>query len=185
MFSICLIALSLAVDATAAAICCGVANPGLRFRDALRLGGWFGGFQGGMTALGGLAGSELNQHFTRLGAVAAFGLLLYLGGRMVLSALSPTEDSPTSYSLETKSIALLAVATSLDALAVGVSVAFLDVGLWTAAAVIGGTAFVLSAAGSLLGCSVGKCFHQWASVLGGLVLMGIGVKIILQVLCLQ
>lgn len=182
MVSICLLALSLAVDAAAAAICCGVANPGFRRRDALRLGLWFGGFQCGMTVLGGLVGSELNEHFTRLGAIAAFGLLMYLGGRMVLSALSPEEERRTDYRLDTKSVALLAVATSLDALAVGISVAFLDVGLWTAAAIIGGTAFVLSAAGSLLGRSVGRRSHQWASVLGGLVLMGIGVKIILGAL---
>lgn len=179
MISICLIALSLAVDATAAAVCCGAVSPDFGWRDALRLGAWFGGFQGGMAAAGGLAGCELNEHFTRFGAVASFGLLMYLGGRMVLSALSPAEEE-RCYRLDTKSVALLAVATSLDALAVGVSVAFLDVSLWTAAAVIGGTAFVLSVAGSLVGKSAGGRSHQWASVLGGLVLMGIGVKIVLE-----
>lgn len=178
MISIWLIALSLAVDATAAAVCCGVANPGLGWKDALRLGLWFGGFQAGMTALGAVVGGELNRHFALPGAVAAFGLLLYLGGKMVLEALSPQQEQKSSYGLDTPSVILLAVATSLDALAVGVSVAYLQVELWVAAAVIGGTAFVLSVMGSMAGRRVGQRFHRWASTIGGLVLMGIGVKIL-------
>lgn len=185
MISVCLIALTLAVDAVAAAVCCGMAHPGFSRRDALRLGLWFGGFQGGMTLLGGLAGSILSQHFARLGAVAAFALLVYLGGRMLLSSLSPEQEQSVSYGLDTRSVALLAVATSLDALAVGVSIAFLQVGLWTAAAIIGGTAAVLSFLGSLLGRSIGEKSHRWASAVGGLVLMGIGVKILLEALLTQ
>lgn len=180
MISVFLIALSLAVDATAAAVCCGVSNAGFSPRDALRIGLWFGGFQGGMTLIGGFAGSELNEHFSLLGAVAAFGLLMYLGGRMLLGALTPQREENANYGLDTRSIMLLAVATSLDALAVGVSVAYLEVGLWTAAAVIGGTALVLSAAGSLMGRHIGQRSQQWAGAVGGLVLVGIGAKILLE-----
>lgn len=180
MISVCLIALTVAVDAVAAAVCCGVAHPGFSWRDGLRLGLWFGGFQGGMTLLGGLAGCVLNQYFARLGAVAAFALLVYLGGRMLLGSLSPEPEQAVGGGLDTRSVALLAVATSLDALAVGVSVAFLEVHLWTAAVVIGGTTLVLSAAGSLLGRSIGETNHRRASAVGGLVLMSIGVKILLE-----
>lgn len=147
--------------------------------------GWGHGsavFRGGWQRWADWRGTVLSYHFALLGAVAAFGLLLYLGGRMVLSALSPESEVQDGYGLDTRSVALLAIATSLDALAVGVSVAFLSVGLWVAAAVIGGTAFVLSTAGSLLGRSVGRRCHQWANVLGGLTLMGIGVKILLEAL---
>lgn len=182
MISVFLIAFSLAVDAVAAAVCCGVSNPGFGKKDALRLGLWFGGFQGGMTLLGGLAGRELSTRFQLIGSAAAFGLLLYLGGRMILDALGQQEETNPHYSLETKRIAALAVATSLDALAVGISVAFLNVGLWTAAAVIGGVALVLSALGSLLGQRIGQRFHRWASAAGGLVLCGIGVRILLETL---
>lgn len=181
MISVCLVALSLALDATAAAICCGVSNDDFSFRDGLRLGLWFGSFQGGMTALGGLAGTLLSRQFTLAGAVAAFGILLYLGGAMLLNALSPTKEVRTTpYRLDTPSVLLLAIATSLDALAVGVSIAFLKVELWTAVLVIGGTAFILSTAGSLLGRCIGERCQRWASIVGGLVLMGIGVKILLE-----
>lgn len=182
MLSVFFIALSLAVDATAAAVCCGLSNPGFRWQDAFRLGLWFGGFQAGMTLLGGVAGCELNEHFQRIGSVAAFGLLLYLGGKMLLDAMRPLEDSHACYGLDRKTIALLAVATSLDALAVGVSLAFLHIELLPAAAVIGGTAFVLSVLGSLLGQQASQRFHRWASAAGGLVLAVIGMKILLEAL---
>lgn len=182
MLSVFLIALSLAVDATAAAVCCGLSNSNFDWRDALRLGLWFGLFQAGMTLIGGLVGSELNEHFQLIGSVAAFGVLLYLGGKMLLDAMRPLEDAHVCYGLDTKTVALLAVVTSLDALAVGVSVAFLHVGLLPAASVIGGTAFVLSALGSLLGQQASQRFHRWASAAGGLVLAVIGMKILLEAL---
>lgn len=182
MISVWLIALSLAVDATAAAICCGLSSDGFVWKDSVRVGLWFGGFQAGMTIIGGLLGQELNEHFQFIGSVVAFGLLVYLGGRMLLDAMRPLSDSPVRYDLATKTVATLAVATSLDALAVGVSLVFLDVGLWTAAAIIGGVTFCLSLLGSLLGQQVGQRFHRWASAAGGLVLAGIGIKILWDVM---
>lgn len=182
MISVCLIAVSLAVDATAAAICCGLSSPDFGWKDGLRLGCWFGGFQAGMTAIGGTMGAELNEHFQLVGSVVAFGLLVYLGGNMILDAMRPLEDCQGSYGLETKTVAALAVATSLDALAVGVSVAFLDVELWMAAAIIGTVAFLLSWVGSLLGQRIGHRVHRWASAAGGQVLAGIGIKILWDVL---
>lgn len=182
MISVCLIALSLAVDATAAAVCCGLSAPGFGWKDGLRLGCWFGGFQAGMTALGGALGTELNEHFQMVGSLIAFGMLVYLGGNMILDAMRPLEDCQSGYGLETKKVAALAVATSLDALVVGVSVAFLDVELWTAAAIIGVVAFALSWIGSLMGRTIGQRFHRWASAAGGQVLAGIGIKILWEML---
>lgn len=178
LLSVCLIALSLAVDAAAAAICCGLSDPNFAWRDALRLGAWFGGFQAGMTAAGGIFGNVLSRRFQFLGALLAFGLLFYLGSKMLLNALRPLENPLYVHDLTTPTVALLAVATSLDALAVGVSVAFLDVPLWQSAALIGAAAFFLSASGSLLGRNIGQRFHRWASAAGGLALAAIGAKVL-------
>ncbi len=179
MVSILLMALSLSVDAAAAAVCCGLCTPQFGWRDALRLGLWFGGFQMGMTLAGGMITSGLNLRVQRVGSVAAFGLLLYVGGRMLLDAASPLEEV-RGYSLDTKTVAELALATSLDALAAGVSTPFLGVPLCPAAAVIGITAFLLTVLGGLTGRRVGQRFHRWASAAGGLVLTGIGVRILLE-----
>lgn len=185
MVSVCLIALSLAVDAAAAAVCCGLSSPGFRRRDGVRLGLWFGGFQFGMTLLGGMAGGELNEHCRLIGGMVAFGLLTYLGGQMLLDALAPVAGEPPVYALTTPAVAALALATSLDALAVGVSVAFLEVGLWKSAAVIGVVAFALSLLGSLLGRKIGQGVQRWASAGGGLALAAIGAKILWGVLAGQ
>lgn len=179
MVSVLFIALSLSLDAGAAAVCCGLSSPGFRPRDGVRVGLWFGLFQGGMTLLGGLAGSALSERFTRLSVVAAFGLLLWLGVRMVLDALSGGGETCQVSDLSSRTLAALAVATSLDALAVGVSVVFLKVGLWTAAAVIGGVAFGVSLLGSLVGRQLGRGFRRAAGCLGGAVLILIGLKILM------
>lgn len=178
MISILLIALSLSVDACAASVCCGVAAPGFRSRDALRLGLWFGGFQAGMTLLGSVAGRALSDHVQRLGGLIAFGLLAWLGGRMIWNAFAP-EAGNQSCDLHTSALASLAVATSLDALAVGVSLVWLDVSVLWAAAIIGAVSFAMSAAGGLLGTRIGGRFHRWAGFAGGVVLIGIGVKILM------
>lgn len=181
MISLLLIALSLALDAGAAAVCCGLSAPGFRLRDGVRVGLWFGLFQGGMTLAGALAGSALSERFTRLTGVLSFGLLLWLGIRMILDALSSSREAErcTVADLSAKTLAALAVATSLDALAVGVSVTFLHVELWIAAAVIGGVAFSVSLLGSLAGRQLGRGFHRTAGCLGGGVLIVIGIKILL------
>lgn len=179
MLSILLIAFSLALDAGAASVCCGLSVPHFHVRDGVRVGLWFGGFQAGMTLLGGAAGRELNEHFARAGTVAAFGLLLWLGIRMLLDALGGGGAEKPVADLSAGTMAALALATSLDALAVGVGVALLDVPLWTAAAVIGAVAFGVSLAGSLAGRQLGKGFRRWAGCLGGAVLIAIGIKVLM------
>ncbi|MCD8367278.1 MAG: manganese efflux pump MntP family protein [Clostridiales bacterium] len=179
MLSVFLVALSLAMDAGAAAVCCGISTPRFRLRDGLRVGAWFGLFQAGMTLLGGLAGAELNQHFARISDLAAFGLLVWLGVRMILDAVQGEEGACAVSDLSPRTLAALAVATSLDALAVGVSVTHLGVGLWTAAGVIGAVAFAVSLAGSLAGQTLGKGFRLAAGAVGGIILIGIGVKVLM------
>lgn len=199
MGSLVLLALSLSLDAGTAAICCGLGAPGFRARDGVRVGLWFGLFQAGMTLAGAAAGSALSGQFARLASVVSFGLLLWLGLRMLLDALTEDEaPAPVpvgaakgsgvsgaaaagkpSADLGAGTLAPLAVATSLDALAAGVGVPLLGVGVWAAAAVIGGTAFAVSLAGSLAGRELGRGTRRAAGCLGGAALIGIGVKILL------
>ena len=160
MIAVFFLALSVAVDACAAAMCCGLETPGFQFRDGLRLACWFGAF---------------------LGAVIAFGLLLYLGGVQLLSAFQP-QSCRTLSGLERRKIAALALATSLDALAVGVSLAYLAVGLVPAALVIGAVTLLLTLLSALLGRQGGQRFHRGASACGGAVLMLIGTRILVEAL---
>ncbi|MCC8182905.1 MAG: manganese efflux pump MntP family protein [Clostridiales bacterium] len=182
MLSVLFLALSLAIDAFAAAICCGAngGGRGLRLRDSLMVGLWFGGFQTGMTLIGGAFGDRLSQYLWRAGQLSAFGLLAFLGLRMVWEALSPQrENSTPRYELRPLPLAALALATSLDALAAGVSLAYLGQALISSSLVIGAVAFLLSVTGGLLGQSAGSRLHQWASLAGGAVLIALGVKILL------
>ncbi len=112
--------------------------------------------------------------------VSAFGLSSILGLGMVWEALSPEKETPSRrYELRPLSLATLALATSLDALAAGVSLAYLGQELLPSALVIGAVAFVLSAVGGLLGQSVGCRLHRWADLAGGMALIGLGVKVLL------
>ncbi|MCD7880594.1 MAG: manganese efflux pump MntP family protein [Clostridiales bacterium] len=183
MLSVLFLALSLAIDAFAAAVCCGAngGRHGLRWRDSLAVGLWFGGFQMGMTLIGGAFGHRLSQYLWRAGQLAAFGLLAFLGLGMVWEALFPEKEAPSRrYELRPLSLATLALATSLDALAAGVSLAYLGQELLSTALVIGAVAFVLSAVGGLLGQSVGSRLHRWADLAGGMVLIGLGIRVLLK-----
>lgn len=181
MIAVLFLSLSVAVDACAAAMCCGLETPGFRFRDGLRLACWFGAFQTGMSLIGGLAGGELSEHVQVLGAVIAFGLLLYLGGIQLCSAFQPP-SCPSIPGLERRKIAALALATSLDALAVGVSLAYLAVGLLPAVLVIGLVTLTLTLFSALLGRQGGQRFRRGASACGGIILMLIGTRILVEAL---
>ena len=181
MLSVFLLALSLAMDAFAAAVCCGVQAKGLQLRDSARIGLWFGGFQTGMTLIGGLFGHQLSQWLWQIGALVAFGLLAFLGGRMLWEGLSPQEaQTGIKYDLTPGSLAALALTTSLDALAAGISLAYLDTGLLAASGVIGLVALTLSAAGGFLGRQIGGALRRWAGLAGGAVLLLLGIRILLE-----
>lgn len=180
MFSVLLLALSLAMDATAAAICCGLNTRGFRLRDGITVGLWFGGFQTGMTWIGGLFGGLLSQRLWRLGSLISFALLAFLGGRMLWEGLQPihSADCPR-YELRPGAMAALALATSLDALAAGLSLAYLGDDLTCSSLVIGGVSFFLSLMGSLLGRRIGQRWSRPAGIAGGLILLWLGWKILL------
>ncbi len=182
-----LIALSLSMDAFCVAVSIGIVLKTPRPAHALRTGAFFGGFQAGMPLLGWLAGRTVADLIRSVDHWVAFGLLSLIGGRMFLQAflawrrgedcaLPDGKSDPTS----TRRLLTLAVATSIDALAVGVGLAFLRDGILPAVLLIGVITFSLSALGVFLGRRLGCLFQQRAEMLGGLILVGIGIRILAE-----
>lgn len=182
MLSIFLIAVSLALDAFAVSVSSGIAVPGFGWKQAVKMGCWFGGFQCLMPLLGWSLGSSISRYIEAVDHWIAFGLLALIGGKMVLEALRQGQggEGAPAADLSARHLCVLAVATSIDALAVGVSMAFMTVDILLSAAVIGLVAFALSVAGGLLGRRLGTLFQRRAALAGGVVLIAIGVKILAE-----
>lgn len=178
-----LIAVSLALDAFAVAVSCGVSVPGFGKRQALRVALWFGGFQSAMTLGGWRLGSGVSSYIRAVDHWVAFALLFFIGGKMVWESLtksSRTEKRETvAPELTARRLSMLALATSIDALAVGISMAFLEgMDIRLAAGMIGAVAFALSLMGGVLGRRLGRLFQTRAQLAGGLVLVGMGLHIL-------
>ncbi|MBQ3135526.1 MAG: manganese efflux pump [Oscillospiraceae bacterium] len=173
-------AVSLALDAFAVATSTAIAHPAFRKRYAVKMGLWFGGFQFGMPLAGWLLATSLSRYIIALDHFVAFGLLAFIGGRMVWESFDKT-CQVGSADLSARRLCVLAVATSIDAMAAGVSMAFMpDVNIWLACSVIGIVAFVLSYVGGVLGKGLGCLFQKRAELVGGLVLIAIGTKILIE-----
>jgi putative Mn2+ efflux pump MntP len=173
------LALGLAMDAFAVSVAAGVQIPSLNRWHVARLAVSFGAFQFLMPVIGWLAGRSLSKWLQAFDHWVAFGLLALIGGKMLWESFRPTAESckdPT----RGWTLLMLSVATSIDALAVGLSLAFLEVSVWIPSLVIGVVAAVLSALGALFGCRLGQRFGVWAERFGGLVLIAIGVKIVVD-----
>ena len=179
IFELFVIAVGLSMDAFAVSICKGLAMRKLALKHALIVGLWFGGFQALMPAIGYLLGSQFESYITNIDHWIAFVLLGLIGGNMVREALTG-EDETANASLAVKEMFLLAVATSIDALAVGITFAFLQVAIIPAVSFIGITTFVLSAAGVKLGNVFGIRYKSKAELAGGIILILMGVKILLE-----
>ena len=175
-----LIAVSLALDAFAVSVSSGISIPGFGVRHALKLGCWFGGFQFAMPLMGWFLGSSVSRYIEAVDHWVAFGLLALIGGRMVWGSLRGDGAEEAPEDLSARRLCLLAIATSIDALAVGVSMAFMPVNVLLSAAVIGVVAFALSVVGGLAGKRLGALFQKRAELAGGLVLIGIGLKILIE-----
>jgi len=175
------IAIALAMDAFAVALSAGLILPRLTGRHLFRFGFHFGLFQALMPILGWLAGVSLREQIEAFDHWLAFGLLALVGGKMLWEAWHHDEDS-TREGDPTKglSLVMLSIATSIDALAVGLSLAVLGVTIWTPALVIGLTAGILTICGMLLGRRIGQRWGTRVEFLGGLILIGIGFKILLE-----
>lgn len=175
------IALALAMDAFAVALSAGLILPRLTGRHLFRFGFHFGLFQALMPVLGWLAGVSIRNYIEAFDHWLAFGLLTLVGGKMLWEAWTADEEAPKEGD-PTRGISLvmLSIATSIDALAVGLSLAVLGVTIWVPALVIGLVAGALTICGMLLGRRLGLVWGPRVETLGGLVLIGIGVKILLE-----
>ena len=182
LIEIFLIAVSLALDAFAVSVSSGISIPGFVGRQPVKMGVWFGGFQFAMPLIGWFLGSSVSQYIEAVDHWVAFGLLALIGGRMVWGALKAGagEEEEAPPDLSARRLCLLAIATSIDALAVGVSMAFMKVDILVSALVIGVVAFGLSVVGGLVGKRLGALFQRRAELVGGLVLVGIGIKILAE-----
>lgn len=171
-------ALALAMDTFAVSIASGLSARKFTLRHALTLGLWFGGFQALMPFLGWLAGSRARALITDVDHWIAFGLLLFVGGKMIYESfkIKEIEDRPPVPGVRV--MFLLAVATSIDALAVGVSFAMINVAILFPVAVIGVVTFLVSMLGVWIGARGLHFFERKIEIAGGLILIGIGTKIL-------
>ena len=174
-----LIAAGLSMDAFAVSVCKGLATKKIEIRHFLIVGLWFGGFQALMPALGYFLGSGFEQYISHLDHWIAFILLALIGGNMIREALSKNEECHDA-SFSVKTMFIMAVATSIDALTVGITFAFLKVQIVPAVSLIGVTTFVLSAAGLWIGNVFGSRYKARAEFFGGIVLILMGTKILLE-----
>ena len=174
-----LIGVGLSMDAFAVSVCKGLNMKTLNRKHALVIGLFFGGFQGIMPLLGWLLGKQFERYITAFDHWIAFVLLAFIGGKMVWEALheDPEEVCPQPR-LDLKELFMLAVATSIDALAVGITFAFLQVNIWGAVSLIAATTFVLSVIGVWVGNRFGSRFQTKAEIAGGVILVLIGLKIL-------
>ncbi|MGN0423760.1 MAG: manganese efflux pump MntP family protein [Acetatifactor sp.] len=172
-------AVGLSMDAFAVSICKGLAMKKLSMKKALVIGLWFGGFQALMPTIGYLLGTRFESYVTGIDHWIAFVLLSLIGANMIKEALSD-EDEEANDSIGVKIMFLLAVATSIDALAVGVTYAFLQVQIIPAVTFIGVTTFVLSIAGVKIGNVFGLKYKAKAEITGGVILILMGLKILVE-----
>ncbi len=179
LFTLFTIAVGLSMDAFAVAICKGLAMSKITFRKSLIVGLWFGGFQGMMPLLGYLLGVQFQNYITSIDHWIAFILLGAIGANMIHEALSKDEEK-ASDSLAFKDMLILAVATSIDALAVGVTFAFLQVNIIPAILFIGIITFALSMIGVKIGNVFGVRYKSKAEFAGGIILIAMGTKILLE-----
>ena len=178
-----LIGVGLSMDAFAVSICKGLGMSRLNMRQAAVISLFFGGFQALMTLIGWALGSQLTDFITPIDHWIAFGLLAFVGGKMLWDAFHEDDEDEgvqTDEKLDLKELLMLAIATSIDALAVGITFAFLQVAIVPSITIIGLTTFVISFAGVAVGHFFGARFEKPATIVGGVVLILIGVKILLE-----
>ncbi len=172
-------AVGLSMDAFAVSVCKGLAMKKADIKKALIIGLWFGSFQALMPAAGYLLGTRFEASVTAIDHWIACVLLALIGANMIKEALSKEEDKADD-SVDVKTMFLLAVATSIDALAVGVTYAFLQVRIVPAVTFIGVTTFILSVAGVKIGNVFGLKYKAKAEIAGGVILIVMGLKILLE-----
>ena len=189
IISLLAISVALSMDAFSVSICKGLVTKKFSLKTALLCGLWFGGFQALMPIIGYFLGAQFEHLIKSFDHWIAFGLLLVIGVNMIREALSEEESTDNGQQTTAecacgctgfKTMLMMAIATSIDALAVGVSFAFLSVDLWKSVAVIGITTFLFSFAGVRIGNIFGSRYSKVAEITGGVILILLGCKILVE-----
>ena len=178
---ICLLGVGLAMDAFAVSICKGLNMKKINYWKSILIALFFGFFQFLMPVLGFYLGSQFEQYIENFDHWIIFGLLLFIGVKMIIEAVSEKQDednvSSKNFIVE---LLILSVATSLDALAVGITFAFLQVNVFLSSIIIGVITFAISFVGVIIGNFFGEKFKKPAEITGGIILICIGLKVLLQ-----
>ena len=178
------LAIGLSMDAFAVSICKGLSLGKISWKHMCIAGAWFGGFQALMPFIGWMLGSQFADRIQQYDHWIAFILLVLIGGNMIREALSGDEEdaaqAETDLRLDHKKLFLMAIATSIDALAIGVTFAFLETAILPAIGIIGCTTFCISVAGVAVGCWFGARYKKRAEITGGAILVLLGVRILLE-----
>ena len=174
-----LVSIGLAMDAFAVSICKGLSMKAMNWKKAIIIALYFGVFQALMPAIGYLLGATFQELVTKIDHWVAFALLTFIGINMSKEAFAKEKDSYTD-SVEFKSMVILAIATSIDALAVGITFAFLKVNLIIATIMIGIVTFLICLIGVKIGNKFGNKYERKAEAVGGLILILMGTKILIE-----
>lgn len=179
-----LIGVGLSMDAFAVALCKGLNMKKVNYMHTVIIALFFGGFQAVMPLLGWFLGKNFESYIKSVDHWIAFALLAYIGGKMAYEAIKgddeEEETSAKGEKLDLKELTIMAIATSIDALAVGITFAFLQVSIVSSITIIGITTFVLSIIGVMIGNRFGMRFKSKAELAGGIILVLIGLKILLE-----
>lgn len=175
-----LLAIGLSMDAFAVAVCKGLAVQKLKPCHCFVCGAWFGGFQALMPLIGYFLFVAIKDYIENIDHWIAFVLLAFLGGKMIKEALSKNCDECTDASFHVKTMLIMALATSIDALAAGITLVLPGVNIWLAVIFIGVITFTLSAVGVKIGNVFGAKYKSKAELAGGVILILIGIKILLE-----
>ena len=180
LIEILIIAVGVSMDAFAVSICKGLSVSRLRPRNVLSVALWFGGFQALMPLIGYFLGVSFADFVSSVDHWIAFVLLGIIGGNMIREAFGKDDDEHSDSDFSFRTMLALAIATSIDALAIGVSFAFLKVNIWEAVILIGLITGAFSATGIFVGNVFGSRYKSKAEFLGGLILIVMGLKILLE-----
>ncbi|MBN1256275.1 MAG: manganese efflux pump [Planctomycetes bacterium] len=181
--SLFIISVGLAMDAFAVSITSGLTIKVLRLHHAMLIAGFFGFFQAIMPLLGWQLGRATAGWVSTCDHWVAFALLVFVGGKLIYEAIYFNEEQEPRNPLNLYVLFMLAIATSIDAFAVGISLSLLQVSLITPILLIGGVTFIMSFTGAYIGSHFGHLFEKKLEIVGGLLLIGIGVKILLEQIC--
>jgi len=179
ILSLLAISLGLAMDAFAVAICKGLAIKKIQLKNMVKVGTWFGSFQGLMPLIGYFLGMTLEKYITSIDHWVSLILLSLIGISMIREALNKDEEE-TDDDLTFKTMFVLAIATSIDALAIGITLTFLNVNIFVSVLIIGIVTFILSTIGVKVGNIFGLKYKSKAEISGGIILILIGIKILLE-----